>query len=398
MAKSRRTTTKLGNVSFLKRRRDSRFSGPAEKFRGFLSEALSNPLPEIRTSISSRPGAPMALEIDSDALKSNWRCLNSLSGNANAAAVVKANAYGLGYSRVVPHLHDAGCRDFFTSYLSEAVDLVKIKQINPGNVAFLHGPLSSEEALWAKALGIKPVINTVLQAKIWGEAGGGVCDVMIDTGINRIGLSLYDLSNKDVQSLDVDVLHSHLASADIDSNFNFHQLSEWQLARSQLAHRRSALANSAAIALGKDFHGDMTRPGIAIYGGIPRSEFCGLIKQVVYPKVLLMQVREIKAGETVGYNQTFCAQRDMKIGVVGIGYADGYLRVWSERGSMLHEGKRLPVLGRVSMDMTVVDLTEAKNLREGDWLDVDYDLVASSKLTSLSQYELLTLLADRFTR
>lgn len=367
-------------------------------FPGPGHNPLSNPLPTLRSSTTARPEAPLLLDIDPEALVTNWRYLNELSGTARAGAVVKAQAYGIGSRRVVPHLHRAGCRNFFTSYLSEAADILQFKFIDPSEVAFLHGPLSYDEAIWAKALGIRPVINTLAQARLWNDVQGGLCDIMVDTGINRIGLSLADLSHPAVAALQIDIVHSHLASAEEESSFNRVQQERWKHALGVVAHRRAALANSAGIALGRDFHGDVTRPGLALFGGVPCPAMAGKIRQVVTPRVLLMQVRDIKAGETIGYNQTFVAGKAMRIGVVSIGYADGYLRCWSGKGAMLHRGRRLPILGRVSMDMTVVDLEQAPDLREGDWVEVDYDLAKASRLTGLTQYELLTLLADRFVR
>lgn len=371
---------------------------PDRSILDWWRDSRRNPPPTLRHSTSLRPSAPLVLDIDPEALAANWRYLDRKSGTARAAAVVKAEAYGIGSRRVVPHLREAGCRDFFVSYLSEAADILKFKNFDPGEVAFLHGPLSLDEAMWARTLGIRPVINTLTQAQVWTDAGGGPCDIMVDTGINRIGLSMAELSDPLVDKLDIDVLHSHLASAEEDSPFNRVQLEKWQHARGLLTHRRAALVNSAGIALGTEFHGDLTRPGLGLFGGTPCAAMEGEIRQVVTPRVLLMQVRDLAEGETIGYNQTFVAPEPMRVGVVGIGYADGYLRIWTGKGSMRHKGRELPTLGRVSMDMTVVDLAHVPDVHEGDWVEVDYDLREASRSTGLSQYELLTLLADRFTR
>ncbi len=359
-------------------------------------DLLRNPLPPLRHSISLRPSAPLRLEIDEGALVANWRHMNALSGPAQASAVVKAEAYGIGAKRVVPPLRDAGCRDFFVSYLSEAADLSQFVQ--PSQVAFLHGPLTRDEAEWANVLGFRPVINSLQQAAIWKAVGGGTCDIMVDTGINRLGLTLEDLRAPDVQSLDIDILHSHLSSADEESPANASQFRKWKEARELVPHKRGALANSAGITLGPEYHGDLTRPGIAVYGGTPCPALAGSIRQVVYPKALIMQVRNLEKGDAVGYNRTFVAPRAMRVAVVGIGYADGYLRCWSGRGAMEHEGQLLPVVGRVSMDMSIVDIGAAASVGEGDWLSVAYDLPVASNLSGLSQYELLTLLAHRFSR
>jgi alanine racemase len=158
------------------------------------------------------------------------------------------------------------------------------------------------------------------------------------------------------------------------------------------------LANSAGIALGADYHADLTRPGLALYGGIARPELTGVVRQVAYPEAALVQVREIGAGDLVGYNATFTAPRPMRIGVVSVGYADGYLRCWSGKGGFSWQGQHAPVVGRISMDLTIVDLSDAPDCREGDWLSIRYDPVTAAQTSGLSQYELLTLLGRRFSR
>ncbi len=345
---------------------------------------------------SELPPAALRLDIDREALGHNWRMLDRLSGAARAGAAVKADAYGLGARVAVPVLREAGCRDFFVTYAGEAADILDL--VPPGEIALLHGPLSDADAVWAMATGVRPVINSLGQAQRWLAAGGGLCDVMVDTGINRLGLSLAEIGDEAIARLRIDVLHSHLASAEEDAALNSLQLARWNEARRALPHARAALANSAGIMLGSEWHGDLTRPGIALYGGVPCAALAGEIRQVARPAARIMQVRELRAGDGVGYNSTFIAPAAMRVGVVAIGYADGYLRCWSGKGAMLHGGKRLPVVGRVSMDMTVIDLAAAPGLGEGDWVQVDYTLPEASAQSGLSQYELLTLLADRFAR
>ena len=162
--------------------------------------------------------------------------------------------------------------------------------------------------------------------------------------------------------------------------------------------RRRSLANSAGIGLGDAYAFDVTRPGLALYGGIPRAELVAAIRQVAYPRAAILQVREIEAGEGVGYNAAFVASRPMRVGVVSLGYADGFLRCRGPQGALSSGGQSLPLLGKVSMDMVVVDLSDASHLSEGDWLDVPFDLPNEAARTSLSQYELLTSLGQRLRR
>ncbi|MFM5884239.1 MAG: alanine racemase [Novosphingobium sp.] len=342
------------------------------------------------------PESTLRLTIDRDALAANWRALDSMSGAAAAGAAVKADAYGLGVAATVPTLWQAGCRDFFVAHWSEAAPVAA--RAPPASVAVLHGPLSPRDAHYARDLGVRPVINSLTQARHWIEAGGGPCDLMVDTGINRLGLPLAALGDPLIAQLQIEVLHSHLASADEDSPLNAVQLARWQAARGQIGHRRASLANSAGITLGPAYHGDLTRPGIALYGGVPCPGLAGRIAQVARPEAALIQVRDLAPGDSVGYNATFTASRAMRAGVVSLGYADGYLRCWSGKGTMSANGQVLPVLGRVSMDMTVIDLSAAPDLVEGDWVAADYDLPAAARTTGLSQYELLTGLGRRFPR
>lgn len=342
------------------------------------------------------PPPPVRLTLDLDALVGNWRGLDALSGAASAGAALKADGYGLGARRVAGALSAAGCSDFFVAHWSEAADLLDL--LPASAIAVLHGPQSPTDAAFACQTGVRPVINSLHQARIWQEADGGLCDLMVDTGINRLGLPLDDLNDPVIAGLQVDVLHSHLASADEDVPQNEAQRLRWIEAQGLVQHRRASLANSAGIALGSAYHGDLTRPGIALYGGVPCAALAGQIRQVACPEAQIIQTRELESGDQVGYNATFTASGQMRVGVVSLGYADGYLRCWSGKGAMLAGDLRLPVLGRVSMDMTVIDLTHASHVGEGDWVALDYDLPAASALSGLSQYELLTTLGRRFPR
>jgi len=345
-------------------------------------------LPEI-------PDSSLRLRLDTGALASNWRALDRLSGAARAGAAVKANAYGLGVDQVVPILRDAGACDFFVAHWCEVGEV--LAHVPPGQVSVLHGPLTAQDAAYARAMGVRPVINSLYQAKLWSEAGGGPCDLMIDTGINRLGLPLTEIGDASVSALEIETLMSHLASADEESTLNALQLKRFGEACAALPAKRRSLANSAGIALGGGYAFDLTRPGLSLYGGIPRSELAEDIRQVAYPQAAIIQTRKIAAGDSVGYNAAFTASAPMQVATVSLGYADGFLRCWGGKGALASGGARLPLLGKVSMDMVVVDLAEAPGLREGDWLDVPYALPEASAQSGLSQYELLTGLGRRFS-
>ncbi|WP_404481045.1 alanine racemase [Novosphingobium sp. BL-52-GroH] len=343
------------------------------------------------------PAPALRLGFDPDALRSNWLALDRMSGRARAGAAVKADGYGLGAKQVVPVLHAAGCRDFFVAHWSEVPAVLEVAR--GASLSVLHGPLTGADAAFARCAGVKPVINSLAQARRWRDAGGGRCDLMVDTGMNRLGVGLGELGDPALAGLEIDVLLSHLVSAEEDTALNERQRKAWAHACRLLPHARASLANSAGIALGSAFHGDLTRPGIALYGGVPRPEMAGVLRRVACPQAAVLQVREVPAGETVGYNATFTTPAPMRVGTIALGYADGYLRCWSGKGRFRDAGGRvLPVLGRVSMDLTAVDLTGAPDVGEGDWIAADYALPESAAATGLSQYELLTLLGRRFPR
>ena len=339
------------------------------------------------------PPPTLRLHIDKDALAQNWRALDRLSGPARAGAAVKADCYGLGANTCVPVLRNAGCRDFFVAHWSEVPAV--LEHVPAEQLSVLHGVGCAAEAEYARATGVRPVIDSLRQAQIWTESGGGPCHLMVDTGINRLGISPGETSDPAIQALSVEVLMSHLACADEDSDKNPAQLGAFREVMNKVPHRETSLANSAGVALGSDFSFDLTRPGLALYGGIPRPELADSIQQVAYPQASIIQTRQIEAGESVGYNATFTASSAMRVGVVSLGYADGILRSWA--GAHFEAGgKRLPILGKVSMDMIVLDLTDATEIGEGDWVSLPYHLPDAARQTSLSQYELLTVLGRRF--
>ena len=339
------------------------------------------------------PPPSLRLIIDNQALADNWLALDRMSGTARAGAAVKADCYGLGVDCCVPALWQGGCRDFFVAHWSEVPGV--IAHVPANRVAVLHGPQTPEDAAFARETGVRPVIDSLRQARLWGEAGGGPCDLMIDSGINRLGIAPDELDDPAVQSLDVHTLLSHLACADEDVAMNARQLAVFRDCLPAISHRQASLANSAGIALGGDYAFDLTRPGLALYGGVPRPELAGRIAQVAYPQAALIQTRTIGAGASVGYNATFTAPADMRIGVVSLGYADGILRSWAG-AHFLHGERKLPILGKVSMDMIVIDLAAAPELSDGDWVELPYHLPDAAQQTTLSQYELLTILGNRF--
>lgn len=339
------------------------------------------------------PEPTLRLTVDTEALTANWRALDRMSGSASAGAAVKADCYGLGVDNCVPVLRKAGARQFFVAHWSEVAAVAR--HVPASEIAVLHGPVRDSEADYAIASGVLPVINSTEQARRWGERGGGTCHLMIDTGINRLGVAPSELGDPAIAALQVDMLMSHLASADEDDPANARQLAAFRDCLPQVPHARASLANSAGIALGSDYAFDASRPGLALYGGVPRDELAGSIRQVGHIEAALIQTRQIGAGDRVGYNGIFTAEKPMRVGTVSLGYADGFLRARGPGGMLRHGDAALPILGRVSMDMVVVDLENAPPLREGDWLSVPFSLPDVARQSSVSQYELLTVIGAR---
>ena len=336
---------------------------------------------------------PLRLTIDRAAIQSNWRWLADRAG-VPAGAAVKADAYGLGARETVEALIEAGCRDFFVSTWVEAEALGNL----PGEVSLvvLHGVGADDRDAALRVRG-RPCLNSAEQISRWKEiAPGRSCDIMIDTGMNRLGLRPTDIGLLD--DLTIDTLHSHLACADEDSALNEMQLERFRAVAAAVPATRYSFANSAGICLGRDYSFDLVRPGLSLYGGIPRAEADGNIRQVVRVEAQIVQRRTIPAGESCGYGATFIAHEDIEAAILNIGYADGYLRGFSSHGSAFAGEFALPVLGRVSMDLIAVSVNSAPALKEGEWVEIDYDLPSASKQSGLSQYELLTTLGSRFER
>ena len=335
----------------------------------------------------------LRLLLDSDALVSNWHWLGRASGT-EAGAAVKADGYGLGARSVTRLLGDAGCRTFFVSSWAEAEALGSMPA--GATLSVLHG-VGAKDMASALASDARPVLNTPGQIARWREAAPErPCDVMVDTGMNRLGIRADELHLAD--GLNIETLMSHLACADEDSAMNRVQRDRFAAAAATVPARRYSLANSAGICLGSDYAFDLVRPGLALYGGIPRAEAAGHIRQVAYPEAEVVQRRTVKAGETIGYGATWTTDTDTEVAILNIGYADGYLRGFSSRGSAFVGEFALAVLGRVSMDLVAIDCDAAPELREGDWVELDYDLANASQQSALSQYELLTTLGSRFER
>jgi alanine racemase len=357
------------------------------------------------------------LTIDLAALVANFIAMARLSGRAEAAAVVKADAYGLGIGPVAEALAGAGCRRFFVTWPEEGMALRRIAGDRPvyvlGGVADRH---AAEALAGARLI---PVLNGPEEAAIWSEFGrrkgsAPPAAIHVDTGMNRLGFSIAEaLALAENPAERPVLLVSHLACADNAGHpRNGQQLESFQRLRRAFQGVESSLANSAGILLGSGYHFDLTRPGIALYGGMPAAGFPS--RPVVTCEGRICQIRHARAGETVSYGATVTLTRDTTIAVAAVGYGDGLHRALSGSGVPLRKtgiagghghvaGRRVPILGRVTMDVTMFDVTDLPQgtVRRGDWIEIfgpniGLDEAASSGGTV--SYELLTDLGRRFHR
>ena len=259
---------------------------------------------------------PLRLTVDRSAIQANWRWLQD-KADVPAGAAVKANGYGLGARETVDALLEAGCRDFFVSTWAEAEQLGELPK--SASLVVLHG-VAADDIQAAAQLDARPCLNSAGQVARWKEiAPERPCDVMVDTGMNRLGLRPTEIGV--AEGLNIDTLHSHLACADEDSAMNGMQLERFRAVASVVSAKRYSIANSAGICLGRDFSFDLVRPGLSLYGGVQRPEAEGQIRQVARVEAQVVQRRTIPTGETCGYGATFHAEEDTEAAILNIGYA-----------------------------------------------------------------------------
>lgn len=363
-------------------------------------------------NFSTRP----VIRVDLKALKNNYNAIKSMVGpKTNVSAAVKADAYGLGAEKISKSLYGAGCRIFFVATAGEG-KIVRAAIGDRATIYVLNGPAPRDLTLFFGSQ-LRPVINSLTQARIWEDAIAGVrqppyCAIHLDTGINRLGFTQEGAErlskNKALQDkLHIELIMSHLACAsDKSSPYNKEQLAAFRARAARFPVKPLSLANTAGIYLGRDYHFQLVRPGIGLYGGFATTDPA---QEKVEPVVSLMapvlQLKTLQSGESLGYNSTFTAQRETQVAIVGAGYADGIpVASSSNQGSGLSHAtmskKRLPVIGRVSMDLTALDVTAlTKRPRIGDWAEFfGANLDADADEASTINYELLVRLGTRARR
>jgi alanine racemase len=357
------------------------------------------------------------LTIDLGALVANWRFLQTLVPNAEVGATVKADAYGCGLEYVGRALFEAGCRSFFVALLEEGIELRRaLRQYEKGSDAAIYvldGPLGEVDCVMSMLeSSLFPVVSSELQAEkieriLSARSARLPLAIHIDTGMNRLGIRAEHLNQflqTDLRAkLHVTLLMSHLACGDEpDHPLNAQQLQRFAKCREMMPDTRASLANSAGHFL-EGFSFDLTRPGIALYGGRCLTFGPNQMKPVVKAEARIIQQRHAKQGEAVGYGASHLLARDSVLAVCGAGYADGYLRaVGGGEAFAFYGGQKVPILGRVSMDLLTVDITdipEAK--RQGEWVELFGENILLDDVADAGGtigYELLTGLSRRASR
>jgi alanine racemase len=359
------------------------------------------------------------LTIDLSALKRNYMALQAHVGAACAVAgVVKANAYGLGVENIIPALEDVNCPIYFTATPREALE---VRALTNKHVAALNVILEEETCQAFFDNNIMPVLNTLEDINIWRdwclkrEVSPPVF-IQLDTGMRRVGLSLSDVQYLSENSgildgLNIYAIMSHFASADdVNSSFSHKQNELYKQMLSLLPQQivensKKCLSNSAGTAMDSDFHYDIVRPGKSVFGlqAIENFEDAPQFESPVTFEARVIQILDVKKGESIGYNETFIAEKDMRVATISMGYADGVRRHLSGKGHFLFNGHKLPIRGRVSMDMTMVQIDHlGENApKRGDYvafLNQQQTPDDVAKIVGTNGYEILTGLGKRAQR
>ena len=371
------------------------------------------PSPDRQTRSRARAidRAGAILEIDLDAIAGNWKKLaERLAPGSRCAAVVKADAYGLGMEEVAPRLARAGCKTFFVATLNEGLALRAL--LPRAQIAVLDGLVMGAPADFAKAR-LLPVLNDLGQVRDWRayaeRRGGAPAMLHIDTGLTRLGMPQAEIEAVAAEpallkGFKLGLILSHLACAGEAAHpMNLEQLNRFRAALRLLPPAPASLASSSGIFLGGDFHFDMARPGAALYGVNPLPGRPNPMVQVIALKGKILQVRDVDRGETVGYGAAHQMDRPGRIAILALGYADGWLRSSSHRGTARIAGKPAPVIGRISMDLVTLDVTglDPRTVRPGDYadlLDAQYGVDDAAFAAETIGYEVLTALGKRCLR
>lgn len=346
------------------------------------------------------------LTVDLSSLAANYQLLKSRHNKQSIAAVVKANAYGLGAEAVSHALWQEGCRDFFVASLDEAIELRGY--LSQASIGVFSGLKSGEEKEFQR-YEITPVLNSLEQVDLFVKEPGFRTQesvmIHVDTGMTRLGLSESDLKKlpKIPYPESRILLMSHLACAgETEHPKNAEQLARFKTAKAQFPQAKTSFANSSGLFLAPDFHGDIGRPGCALYGINPVSGN-NPMKHVATLSAPLLQIRELDRDETVGYGATHIAKKGSLIAIAALGYADGMLRNLSNQGFAYVAGKKIPFAGRVSMDMVALDISSIPQTKltpglNADFINEKHTVNDVADAAGTIGYEIFTRLGNRVKR
>jgi alanine racemase len=340
--------------------------------------------------------AQARLSIDLSALCANWRMLRDAAPGAEAGAVVKANAYGLGLEQVAPALAAEGARKFFVATAEEGAALRAI--LGPGPEIHVFSGHMEGDAEMIRGAALIPMLNSIDQMLRHVETlPGQGFGVQLDSGMNRLGMepAEWQALREIALAQEPRLIMSHLACADEPEHpMNARQLQVFREMTAGLSVPRS-LSATGGILLGPEYHFEVTRPGIGLYGGLPLVE----AQPVAHLTIPVIQTREVLPGETVGYGNTWTAPAPTRVATIAGGYADGILRAIGPEGWLWAGERRCKILGRVSMDLIGVDVTALEE--DPDWLEL---LGPHQSVDTLADwagtigYEVLTALGARYAR
>lgn len=321
------------------------------------------------------------LTLDLKALVENYHFLKNQASHSIPAAVVKNDAYGLGIENVVPALVEAGCNHFFVALANEG-ELVR-KYAPQAHIFVLQGV--GEDSIQAiKESKLTPVIATPKMWAFWKKNKvEGIRPVLnVETGLNRLGFRLREVQNlSEEDRKEFSYILSHLACADEPYHFmNWHQIEAFEEISKYFPNTPRTLSASDGLFLGENFQKDMVRLGAAMYGLNTAPDRKNRMKNVVYLKAPVLQIEEVARGEYIGYGASYKAAKNMKVAIVSIGYADGLPRALAGRGRVFFDSQEIRLVGRLSMDNIMCDVTDIKDIKEGDFVDVLNDLYTADDM------------------
>ena len=354
------------------------------------------------------------LKISLDDIQYNWKLINTVS-NGKAAAVVKANAYGMGMIEVTRALLESGCNYFYVANIFEGLKLRKKFNSNKISIAIFEGYLEGNQKIYAE-YNLTPVVNNLEQLKRLNNFSTALTEqkaiINIDTGMNRLGLSKKErdflINNKDLlNNVKIDYIMSHLSNAnEYESKINLIQLNELKKFSINFPNIKVSFANSQGVKLGSNFCFDQTRPGIGLYGidNFGKNFYFNSEKLKLPLKLYapIIQIKKVNAGEKVSYGGIDILKRSSILATIGVGYADGWLRLLKPNSVFLIENEKCKIVGNITMDSFVLDITDIKkySLKEGDYICIldNSNIEHVLKNNNIISYELLTLMGERLNR